>query len=301
MKLTVIILFIIILILIVYIFLEKQKIKNILKNLNKMLTLAIEDNFSEENFDESLLSSIESKFYQFILSNQRSKKLLIQDKININKLISDISHQTKTPLSNIMIYTELLKDLENNSQYSEYLDALSSQVSKLKFLIEALIKSSRLEAGIIKINSKKNSTQELVEITIQNAMKQADLKTIKIINNTNDYKAIFDMKWTNEALFNILDNAIKYSDNNSRVIIESVDYEFFICIKINDSGIGVSEDEITNIFERFYRSSKVAEIEGVGIGLYLAREIISAQSGYIKVNHNPDKGSVFSVYLPKKA
>ena len=113
-----------------------------------------------------------------------------------------------------------------------------------------------------------------------------------------DAFAVFDGKWTAEALANIVDNAIKYTEHGT-IRISAVSYEMFARIDIADTGLGIPESEQAKIFARFYRSKAVQEQEGVGIGLYLARQILSGEGGYIKVDSVPGKGSTFSVFLPK--
>ena len=115
-----------------------------------------------------------------------------------------------------------------------------------------------------------------------------------------DPVAFFDFKWTLEALANIVENAIKYTPPGGLVTVSTREYEMFVCIDITDNGIGMSEEETAKIFTRFYRSPHVYEEKGVGIGLYLAREIVSKEGGYIKVSSELSKGSVFSVFLPKQ-
>ena len=111
--------------------------------------------------------------------------------------------------------------------------------------------------------------------------------------------ARFDTKWTQEALFNILDNAVKYSPEGSAVTVGVKRFEMFVCISVSDNGIGIAEEELPRIFGRFYRGRNVREQNGVGIGLYLSRRIIEGQGGYITAESSPDKGSVFSIFLPR--
>lgn len=107
------------------------------------------------------------------------------------------------------------------------------------------------------------------------------------------------MKWTVEALFNIIDNAVKYTNENGTITISVKSYELFACISIQDNGIGIAEEEQEKIFGRFNRGSNVSETEGTGIGLYLSREIIEKQGGYIHLQSKLGKGSIFEIYLPK--
>lgn len=274
------------------------KNKRSLNNLINMVDKAFVGNFSEEIYDESMLSSIETKFYQYFRSTLVSKSELEHDKQKVKQLISDISHQTKTPITNIILYTQLIKESEQNELIQKYLEALENQSEKLKFLIDNLIKSSRLETDIIKLNICKNNIQDIFNNVYTQSLPNAKQKNIQINLCNTQATAKFDLKWTCEAVFNIVDNAIKYSPNNSIIKIDMKTYDFFCCIEICDQGIGISEHETPKIFSRFYRSQNVSDISGLGIGLYLSREIITSQHGYIKVKKNVDKGSTFSVYLP---
>ena len=112
--------------------------------------------------------------------------------------------------------------------------------------------------------------------------------------------ACFDVKWTTEAIENIVDNAIKYTPEGGDITLAVTSYELFLRIDIADTGIGIAESEYADIFKRFYRSQAVNTIEGVGIGLYLARQIITGQGGYIKVTSTLGQGTTFSVFLPHK-
>lgn len=124
-------------------------------------------------------------------------------------------------------------------------------------------------------------------------------KELKLLWERSDVEAHFDEKWTTEALLNIVDNAVKYTEKGS-VTLRIKEYEMFVCIEVADTGIGIPEEEQAKIFGRFYRSNEVRNKEGVGIGLYLARQIISGEGGYIKVSSKPGEGTVFGVYLAKK-
>jgi len=259
-----------------------------------MIELAKNDRFKEYAFDETMLSSLENKFHQYLSSCVLSTNKMNEEKEKIKELIADISHQTKTPLANILLYTELLLENELPKEDKEYVFLLAKQSEKLNFLIQSLIKTSRLETGVIKLSPKLDDVKTMLnEILIQvsNQVKPKEL----MIQET-DVKALFDRKWTVEAIYNIVDNAFKYSDN--RVEIKVKAYDLFCRIDIIDTGIGISEEEQAQIFTRFYRSAWVNQIEGVGIGLYLAREIIKSQGGYIRVKSKRNKGATFSVFLP---
>ncbi|PKM74062.1 MAG: two-component sensor histidine kinase [Firmicutes bacterium HGW-Firmicutes-16] len=283
------------------VFYYRRKTKSTLKCASKMIDDAILGNFSESVFDESLLSSVESKLAQYLNSCSVSSKNLSAEKDKIKELIADISHQTKTPVSNILLYTQLLGEQDLSEESSQYVSNLSEQAQKLSFLIESLVKVSRLETGIISLNPKQSDVASLLSTVTSQISPKAKAKniTVKVCETTE--KACFDPKWTAEAVYNILDNAVKYTPCGGSIEISATAFELFCRIDIKDNGIGISEDEHTKIFSRFYRSPKVAESEGVGIGLYLAREIVSGEGGYIRVSSVKDEGSVFSIHLPREA
>ncbi len=272
----------------------------ILDRADKMIDSAIDNTFSESEFTEKKLSRLESKMQRFLSSGSTALKRINSEKDGIKTLISDISHQTKTPVTNILLYSQLLKESPDLSDSEKEIAAqIERQAGKLSFLISALIKTSRLENGIINVLPKENSVKKLLECV---DLESAAAKNINCsVEITDDITAVFDFKWTLEAISNIVDNAIKYTPEKGRITISAKEYEMFVCVNIKDTGIGISEEETAMIFKRFYRSPEVSEKEGVGIGLYLSREIITKEGGYIKVSSEKGKGSVFSVFLPKKS
>jgi signal transduction histidine kinase len=273
--------------------------KRTMQKLHNMLDSAIDNNFSEDTYDESSLSSLECKLSRFLAISKTSQKSNTEERNRIKSLVSDISHQTKTPISNIILYVQLLQEQNLNEQSKELVKEIYAQSEKLRFLIEALIKSSRLETGIIHVNPKDSSVLDLIGKCKNVIEKKAMDKGIKInISCDEEMTAFFDSKWTEEAIVNILDNAVKYTEQGGNIYISSEPYEIFTRVDISDTGIGINEEEINRIFQRFYRSREVSALEGVGIGLYLAREIISSQGGYIKVKSEYGRGSTFSVFLP---
>jgi signal transduction histidine kinase len=279
---------------------NRKKEKETLQKFNDMLDSAIAGSFSNTSYDETRLSALESKLNRFLILSKSSELRIGEEKDKIKSLVSDISHQTKTPLSNIMMYTQLLEEQEELSEISQGLvNEMKNQSDKLSFLIHALVKTSRLETGIVSVKPQPAHVKELLENCVNDIVKKADDKNIVVsLSCEEDIKAFFDPKWTEEAIFNILDNAVKYTPKEGIVSISVKVYELFTCIDIKDTGIGIEEYEINNIFKRFYRVSSVSQYEGVGIGLYLARETLASESAYIKVKSNLGKGTTFSVFLP---
>lgn len=276
------------------------KTRRILYRMHRMLDAVIEGNFQENIFDESLYSSVENRLAKYLQASEISARKTAEERDRIKTMIADISHQTKTPLANILLYAELLSEQEQTAQSRENLELLSEQARKLQFLIDSLVKLSRLETGILALRPKKTAVSRLLEDIEKQFGSQAGEKGLYLHipdGEAQDIIACFDRKWTSEALCNIVDNAVKYTDQGG-ITIKVRPYQLFVCIEVSDTGRGIPEEEQARIFGRFYRSPEVADQAGVGIGLYLAREILRQESGYVKVSSREGNGAVFSMYLP---
>ena len=286
----------IILIILLSIIVYRIRVRKLYANLDRMLEHAMSGNLTEEDFDESLHSALENKFHSYLTASETSANNVKEERAKIKELISDISHQTKTPISNILLYTELLSEQELSESGREYIEALTAQTTKLRFLIDSLVKMSRLETGVFTLVPEHVSLAPMFDkLQTQFAM-PALQKGLSLTFQPTEVSAVFDEKWTLEAVGNVLDNAIKYTEQGGiSVTVES--YELFCCISIADTGIGIPEEELPKIFSRFHRSPDVHDEEGIGIGLYLSREIIAREGGYIKVDSSVGEGSVFHIYL----
>lgn len=277
---------------------NRYRTQKTMRILAKMLDDAIDGSFSETIYDESMLSALELKFNRYLSACAVSSKNISLEKDKIKSLISDISHQTKTPIANLLLYSSLLYEQKNMPEETkELIKQISIQSEKLNFLISGLIKTSRLETGIISVIPRTNSVREMLCDVISQIKPLSEQRFIKISLLCEDEQALFDFKWTSEAVYNIIDNSVKYTNTGGEIQISVLSYELFCRIDIKDTGIGIKEEELNKIFTRFYRSSSVRDIQGVGIGLFLAREIIAAQGGYMRVNSETNKGSTFSIFL----
>lgn len=269
----------------------------VMERLNLMLEHAISGEPIETSFDETKMSALETKLAQYLKMNQLGKQQLNDEKERIDALISDISHQTKTPIANMLLYSELLAEEIQDEKSKEMLEAIHFQAEKLSFLTQSLAKISRLESGVIQMVPERNSVSELIEKVVTQVEPKASMKDIYIDVSSVDGEALFDMKWTSEAIGNIVDNAVKYTNIGGNIQITVNEYSLFTRIDIRDNGIGIAENDLPKIFGRFYKCSTTQQEEGVGLGLYLARELISGQGGYIKVSSQIEKGTMFSVFL----
>ena len=272
------------------------------RRLDRMLSTAIDGGFGEESFDESAPSALESRMARFLNGSARSLRGVQRQRESIQRLLSDISHQTKTPLANLRLYSSLLMEEELTPQQREQAQVILQQSEKLSFLIETLVKLSRLETDVLAVTPKSQPLSPLLERAASQAKAAAERKGIALqlhLQQQAEMKALYDLRWTAEALGNLLDNAVKYTPPGGCIQVSATQYELFCRIDVRDNGIGVAEEEQAQIFGRFYRGRQVREQEGLGIGLYLAREIAQKQGGYLKLSSRPGQGSTFSLYLPR--
>lgn len=269
------------------------------RRMEEMLEAALNGSFAEGTFDESRLSALENQLHQYLAAGSVSAEKRKKREEQISTLISDISHQTRTPVTNLLLYAGLLEEQPLTPQAGECVRAIRTQAEKLQSLIEALVKTSRLETGLLTLHPKPGKISPVVERAVSQYEPKASEKDISLAVKNTRGSGVFDPKWTEEALCNLLDNAVKYTPCGGSVTVEVREYEMFSAIQVTDTGPGIPEEEQAKIFGRFYRSPSAWQAEGVGIGLYLTRRIASGQGGYVKVKSEPGNGSTFSLYLPR--
>lgn len=252
--------------------------------------------------DETLLARISHRLKRLHNIMQKNMSTITKEKSELQSLLSDISHQTKTPIANLKMLNEtLLTRTISKEQQRDFLLATSSQLDKLDFLVQAMVKTSRLETGMITLEKKDSPIAETLVNAINGILAPMEKKNIELTVDCPEWLTVsHDIRWTSEALFNLLDNAVKYTPVGGNISIYAQNWEMYLKIDVTDTGRGISEREQATIFKRFYREEAVHDIEGIGIGLYLAREIITMQGGYIMVTSEVGKGSTFSVFLPRK-
>ena len=282
----------------VYIFLRIREERRLMESLDSMLEKAIDGEFRERDYSERMLSSIEQKMAKFLAASERTLKTATEERENIKSLVSDISHQTRTPVANIELYTQLLAERELSGEELSCVKAIGTQSEKLRELMEALIKTSRLETGIIAMKIGENDLASIAERAVEQYKPAAGEKNIVLTSHTKPVDVLCDPKWTEEALCNVLDNAVKYTPEGGKITVTMTEYEMFCRIDVADTGVGVTEEELPKIFSRFYRGKNTAGCPGLGIGLYLTRRILSEEGGYIRAARSKS-GSVFSVFVPK--
>lgn len=254
---------------------------------------------STRDAEETRESKLVSQLRQLISITDYEARTAMEEKESISRLVSDLSHQLKTPLANISMYTQLLKDASlSEEERQEFLLRTNEQVAKMEWLMQTLLKTSRLEIGMIEFEVTPNEIKKTLANAISAVYAQAERKNIRIqIEEFDDIKLLHNSKWTSEAIANILENAVKYSPEGSEIFIRREKMELFTKIEIKDRGIGIEAKDLNLVFQRFYRSKQVEQKEGSGLGLYLAQLILTKQGGYITVDSVPGRGSCFSLYL----
>lgn len=227
----------------------------------------------------------------------REKNLIIEDKNNLQTIISDISHQVKTPIANIKMINEILlsRNLEEE-QSKEFIQSMNDEVNKLDFLMQSMITISFLETGMMKFNIRILPIYDTILLALNSSMSLINEKEINIqVICDKEILVKHDQKWTAEAIYNVINNAAKFSSAKGNIIVKVVQKQFYASISIKDSGPGIPPNDIKSIFKKFTSKDKS---DGSGIGLYLTEKIIKNQSGYINVESELNHGTKFILYLP---
>lgn len=250
-------------------------------------------------YDDSLTSKVEGKLLQYFDIMKAGREESLHDKEIIQEMVSDISHQVKTPIANAKMFTNILQQRELTAvKHSQFLDLLDAQINSLDFLMQSLIKMSRLETGTFALHMEQIPIYNTIAQAVNGIWAKAEEKDIVLsVECDSSIYVKHDMKWTAEALMNLLDNAVKYTPAGGSVAVCVKSWQFYTRIDITDSGIGIKEEDYHKIFQRFYRAPEAADKEGVGLGLYLARGIITRQRGYISLKSKPMEKTTFSVNL----
>ena len=268
------------------------------RTLDDMMDSAVRPEMDYEA--ETLLARISHRMERLYNIMQKDRNTVAKEKADLQSLLSDISHQTKTPIANLKMLNEtMLTRSLSEEQRQEFLQATGSQLDKLDFLIQAMVKTSRLEVGMITLEKKDAPIEETLVIAINGVLAPIEKKGIELtVDCPEELTVPHDIRWTSEALFNLLDNAVKYTPAGGSIHVSVQNWEMYLKIDVTDTGRGIPEQEQAAIFKRFYREEVVHDVDGIGIGLYLTREIITLQGGYIMVKSEVGNGSTFSVFLP---
>lgn len=264
-----------------------------MRELSDYIDKALDGNLEITEFDEKELSKIKSKLIKFLYASQVKEAKINTEKSKTKDLIADISHQTKTPITNLSLYISLLED----DPKDEYLEIIKYELNKLEFLIQNLVKSSRLESDIISLQKHQANLKDIIEDVLREFKVILDEKCISINLKNEDLIFALDERWLKEAIHNLVDNAIKYSQNGSTINISVYKSYLNYNLDIENECKDLSEEALPKIFERFYRGKNSVSKDGLGLGLYIAREIIEKHGGNIRASLDENRIK-FSVDFP---
>ena len=270
-----------------------------LRSINKYLDkvnngnyeLKIEDNGEDE------ISRLRNELYKTTILLRESAENSEKEKTNLSNSLADISHQLKTPLTSIRIMLDNIEENPNMDEKTrnEFIEEISRQIDWISSLVISLLKLAKFDAGAIVMQDTQINVKKLIDNVINNLAITIDIKNIKIEEKIDEDVILrADYNWQLEALTNIIKNCIEHSKEDSKIKIEVENNSIFVKIKITDEGEGIAKEDLSHIFERFYKSKQASE-NSIGIGLSLAKTIIEKENGYIKVDSELGKGTTFEI------
>ncbi|MCR5447918.1 MAG: HAMP domain-containing histidine kinase [Solobacterium sp.] len=248
--------------------------------------------------EEGELSLLRTNIYKATSALKYQKELLAKDKTALSDAIADISHQLKTPLTSMMVMNDLLKTEEQKDRRIEFLRTQSNQLDRMNWLIQTLLKLSKIDAGTIEMKPEVIRADVLMEEVIKPFEIQMDLKNIRYSCDAADELLKCDRNWTVEAIQNIVKNCIEHLEDGGMLHVFTNDTNIYSDIVIEDNGCGIAEEDLPHIFERFYKGKNAGK-DSVGIGLALAKTIVNSQHGDILAESVPGEGTRFSVRFYK--
>lgn len=247
---------------------------------------------------EGELSILRNNIYKVTTTLYYQKELLAGDKKALSDAIADISHQLKTPLTSMMVMNDLLGSEEDPDKRAEFLRTQSGQLDRMNWLVQTLLKLSKIDAGTIVMKPEEIPAGSLISEVIKPFEVQMDIKNIECGISSGDSVIKCDRNWTVEAVQNIVKNCIEHMEDGGRLDITCEDTNLFTQIVIKDTGCGIAEEDIPHIFERFYKGKNAGK-DSVGIGLALAKSIMEGQHGDILANSKEGEGTAFRVRFYK--
>ena len=250
--------------------------------------------------DDTLPSKVKNQIQRLGDKMRGQEQALQKEREEIRGLIADMAHQLRTPLANMESYLTLLQNGEGDEEDREFcMQAILESEEKIRFLTEGFIRMARLENGIIQIRKEQGKLQETILAGILQVRAGAEEKSITVrLEMDEELEVSHDPRWLGEAVYNLLDNSVKYSPEYSEIVVTAEKNEMFLRIEVRDQGIGIDEGEESLVFRRFYRGNRASGSQGVGLGLYLAREIVMRHGGFMKLKRL-EPGLSAGIWLPE--
>lgn len=273
---------------------EIRELSSYLERINSgEFDIAITDN------EEGELSILKNNIYKVVVKLRSQSELLIKDKNYLADSLADISHQLKTPITSIMMMTDLLKHETDEKKKQEFTDVIDSQLDRMNWLIVTLLKLSKIDAGAIEFNNKRTGIANVISQSVKQFSISAELKNIEITQNCNEsIFANIDENWFVEAISNIVKNCLEHTANNGKISLTAEETPICTKIVIRDNGCGIDKEDLPHIFERFYQG-KNHSASSIGIGLALSKAIFNRQGATVDVKSEKDIGTEFEIKIYK--
>lgn len=275
---------------------QEKKINEISNYMNSVLN----GNYSLDirSYEEGRLSILKNDIYKITVKLKEQTDMAINEKNNLEMILSDISHQIKTPLTSMYVINDLLKsDKLSKKEKIEFLNKNESQLERIEWLVTSLLKLSRLDNGFVKLKKEKVEVAKLIDNCLNPLLIPIELKNQNVVKQIDNFEIDIDFNWFSEAIINILKNAHEHTNAFGTIKIEASDNSMYSSIIISDNGTGISKQDLPHIFERFYKGDN--QKESIGIGLNMAKKIIDLSGGEINVLSTPSVGTTFIIKIYK--
>ena len=279
------------------------KFSNVIKEVKRASDIMIDvveekEEILPEEYKEGTIGVLYTNMYKMISSLKESKQKELNEKIFLRDIIQDISHQLKTPLASLNVFVDLLLDesFDDEERKNKMLEESKNQLNRMEWMVLAMLKLARIEAGAVVFNKTNQNLLGIIAKAVDGVSYLSDARNQHItVKCSEDLYIECDGDWLTEAVINLLKNASDYSDNDKNIDIEVEETEAFTRIYITDYGMGISEDDIPNIFNRFYRVNHQVNPNSIGIGLSLTKSIIQGMGGNITVRSELGKYTTFRI------
>lgn len=274
-----------------------KQITTLSEDINKILHG--DNTISFDNYTEGVLSILHSEVHKMTIRLREQQQRLIDDKVYLADSIADISHQIRTPLTSINLLVQLLSepDLSEDKKHQHIIE-LNRMLSRIDSLITALLKISKLDAKTVQFKPLKVSLEQLINKSCEPLLVPFELRGQELVISAQG-EFFGDLAWTCEAVGNIVKNCMEHTPEGGKVEITAVENPIYSEIVIKDNGTGIDKDDLPHIFERFYKG-KNSDGNSFGVGLALARMIITGQNGTVKAENRKDKGAKFTIRFYKR-
>lgn len=275
---------------------QDKKINEISNYMNSVLN----GNYSLDirSYEEGRLSILKNDIYKITVKLKEQTDMAINEKNNLEMILSDISHQIKTPLTSMYVINDLLKsDKLSKKEKIEFLNKNKLQLERIEWLVTSLLKLSRLDNGFVKLKKEKVEVAKLIDNCLNPLLIPIELKNQNVVKQIDNFEIDIDFNWFSEAIINILKNAHEHTNAFGTIKVETSDNSMYSSIIISDNGTGISKQDLPHIFERFYKGDN--QKESIGIGLNMAKKIIDLSGGEINVLSTPSVGTTFIIKIYK--